>query len=100
MTTTASTIIGTARTMTTQGQMMIERVRTNPGTQNAINETSLMLRTLKTSTLHRRQRQRTTRNGVAVIWIIISVPVLMIVLVMVTDLANLRLARIQAENAL
>jgi hypothetical protein len=39
------------------------------------------------------------RRGVATLWVIVAVPVLLTLLVVVGDVANLRLARIEAENA-
>ncbi len=43
---------------------------------------------------------RGARKGIAAIWVILAVPVVLVVLILVTDIAHLRLARIEAENAL
>lgn len=44
-------------------------------------------------------RRGHARGGVATFWVIVAVPVILTLLVVVSDVANLRLARIEAENA-
>src|SRR5262245_22314887 len=55
----------------------------------------------------RRQTRKTcdtlhpqTRGGVATLWVLLAVPALAIMLVFVTDIANIWVARIEATNAL